>query len=107
MTSSFSNIYLMATLCFDQEITCPTSILGVLVVGALTALYGGTTTKFIIANGDKPIVIQEVLDGIMPHLIPLEIKLMLYFLIKKGWSPVKCIGLVLLIGLLSAFVGVF
>lgn len=90
-----------------KEFTRAASILGVLVVGALTALYGGTTTVLEIPNGDSPIVVQEVLDGIMPHLLPLGITLMLYFLIKKGWSPVKGIGLVLVLGLLGAFVGVF
>lgn len=90
-----------------KEFTRAASILGVLVVGALTALYGGTTIALTIANGDSPIVIQEVLDGIMPKLVPLGLTLMLYYLIKKGWSPVKCIGLILVIGLLGAFLGVF
>ena len=53
------------------------------------------------------VIIQEVLDGIMPKLIPLGITLLLYYLIKRGWSPVKCILLVLVLGLLGALVGFF
>ncbi|MBG9979552.1 PTS system mannose/fructose/sorbose family transporter subunit IID [Facklamia sp. DSM 111018] len=49
------------------------------------------------------IKIQEILDGILPKLIPLAITMMLYFLqIKKGWTPLKCILLLLIIGLIGA-----
>ena len=83
-------------------------MLGVFVVGALTSNYGGTTVALTIANGDSPIVIQDILDGILPKLIPLGITLGLYYLIKKkGWTPVKCIGLLLVVGLLGALVGLF
>ncbi|HBS91971.1 MAG TPA: PTS acetylgalactosamine transporter subunit IID [Erysipelotrichaceae bacterium] len=91
-----------------KEFTRAASILGVLVVGALTSLYGGTSTVLEIPNGDSPIILQEVLDGIMPKLIPLGLTLLLYWLIKnKNWSAVKCIGLVLVLGLLGALVGFF
>jgi|SRR5690554_915406 len=92
-----------------KEFTRAASILGVLVVGALTSIYGGTTTALVL-NEDavEPIVIQEILDGIMPKLIPLAITLLLYYLIKnKGWSAVKGILLVLVLGLLGALVGFF
>lgn len=47
--------------------------------------------------------IQEILDGIMPKLIPLTITLLLYYLLAfKGWTPIKCILLILVIGLLGA-----
>ena len=91
-----------------KEFTRAASMLGVFVVGALTSNYGGTTVALQIANGDSPIVIQDILDGILPKLIPLGITLGLYYLIKKkGWTPVKCIGLLLVVGLLGALVGLF
>lgn len=91
-----------------KEFTRAASILGVFVVGALTSNYGGTTIALEIANGESPIVIQNILDGVLPKLIPLVITLGLFFLIKKkGWKPVACIGLLLVIGLLGALVGLF
>lgn len=52
--------------------------------------------------------IQEILDGILPQLIPLAISLLLYFLLaKKGWTPLKCIGLVLLLGLVGSGFGIW
>lgn len=91
-----------------KEFTRAASMLGVFVVGALTSNYGGTTIALTIENGDSPIVIQSILDGVLPKLIPLAITLGLYVLIKKkGWSPVKCIALLLVVGLVGAFIGLF
>lgn len=91
-----------------KEFTRAASMLGVFIVGALTSNYGSTTIALTIENGESPIVIQSILDGVLPKLIPLGITLGLYFLIrKKGWTPVACIGLLLVVGLLGAFVGIF
>lgn len=91
-----------------KEFTRAASMLGVFIVGALTSNYGGTTVSLEIPNGDSPIVIQSILDGVLPKLIPLVITLGLYFLMKKkGWTPVKCIALLLVIGLVGAIIGIF
>lgn len=91
-----------------KEFTRAASMLGIFIVGALTSNYGGTTIALTIENGESPIVIQSILDGVLPKLIPLAITLGLYFLIrKKGWTPVACIGLLLVVGLLGALVGIF
>jgi len=89
-----------------KEFTRAASILGVLVVGALTSAYGATSTPIVLANGDSPIEIQSILDGILPQLLPLALTLLIYWLVsKKNWSPVKCIGLLLIIGLVGAAFG--
>ena len=91
-----------------KEFTRAASLLGVFVVGALTSNYGATAIKLQFENGESPIIIQDILDGILPKLIPLTITLGLYFLIKKkGWTPVACIGLLLVVGLLGALIGLF
>ena len=80
----------------------------VFIVGALTSNYGGTTVATVIENGDSPIVIQSILDGVLPKLIPLALTLGLFFLMKKkNWKPVTCIALLLVIGLVGAFFGIF
>ena len=91
-----------------KEFTRAASLLGVFVVGALTSNYGATAIKLQFENGESPIIIQDILDGILPKLITLTITLGLYFLIKKkGWTPVACIGLLLVVGLLGALIGLF
>ena len=91
-----------------KEFTHAASLLGVFIVGALTSNYGGTTVNMVIENGDSPIVIQSILDGVLPKMIPLALTLGLYFLMKKkGWTPVLCIGALLVLGLVGALIGLF
>lgn len=57
---------------------------------------------------EAPVLInvQEILDGILPQLIPLAITLLLYYLFTtKGWTPIKGITLLLLIGILGSGLG--
>lgn len=94
---------------FAKEFTHAASVLGVFIVGALVANYGGGTQLGItIANGESPIVVQNYLNMILPCLLPLLITILMYFLIKKkGWSPVKCIGLILVMGIVGAMFGIW
>ena len=78
-----------------KEFTRAASILGIFVVGGLIANYGGTSLRIVV--GDPAINIQGLLDGVLPKLIPLLITLGIYVLIKKGWTPVNCIILILVI----------
>lgn len=91
-----------------KEFTRAASMLGVFIVGALTSNYGGTTIKLVLENGDSPINIQNILDGVLPKMIPLALTLGLYALMKKRkWTPVACIGLLLVLGLVGAAIGLF
>ncbi|MBO0437213.1 PTS system mannose/fructose/sorbose family transporter subunit IID [Vagococcus fluvialis] len=57
---------------------------------------------------DVTINLQEILNGILPQIIPLAITIMLYFfLVKRGWTPLKCIGLVFIIGLIGSGFGLW
>ena len=88
-----------------QEFTRAASILGIFVVGGLIANYGGTTVRMIV--GDTQINIQGLLDGVLPKLIPLLITLGIYALIKKGWTPVRCIILILVVGIVGCAFGIW
>lgn len=91
-----------------KEFTRAASMLGVFIVGALTSNYGATTVALEVANGESPIVIQNILDGVLPKMIPLALTLLCFWLMKKkGWTPVKCIGLLLVIGIVGGFLGLF
>ncbi|MBR3311940.1 MAG: PTS system mannose/fructose/sorbose family transporter subunit IID [Solobacterium sp.] len=94
---------------YAQEFTHAASVLGVFIVGALIANYGGgTALGIVIQNGESPIVVQSYLNMILPCLLPLLITFLMFWLIKKkGWTPVKCIGLILLIGIVGAMFGIW
>ena len=88
-----------------KEFTRAASLLGVFVVGALTSNYGGTTIAPVLENGQT---VQSILDGILPKMIPLALTMLCYFLMKKkGWTPVKCIAALIVLGLVGALVGIF
>ena len=88
-----------------KEFTRPASILGIFVVGGLIANYGSTTVRLIV--GETQINIQSLLDGVLPKLIPLLITLGIYALIKKGWTPVRCIVLILVVGIVGCAFGIW
>ena len=103
-----------------KEFTHAASVLGVFIVGALISNYGGGTKLGIsIPNGqtvgedgktmvDVFINIQDYLNQVLPCLIPLLFTLMCYVLLKKkNWTPVKCIGLFLVIGVVGAIFGIW
>jgi len=91
-----------------KEFTRAATMLGVFIVGALTSNYGGTTIATTLENGDSPIVIQGILDGVLPKMIPLALTILLFWLMKKkGWTPVKCICLLLVIGIVGGFFKIF
>ena len=90
-----------------KEFTHAASLLGVFVVGALTSNYGGTalSNNLTLENGTT---IQSILDGVLPKMIPLALTLGLYFLMKKKkWTPVMCIGALLVLGLVGCLIGLF
>ncbi|MDR2538036.1 MAG: PTS system mannose/fructose/sorbose family transporter subunit IID [Bifidobacteriaceae bacterium] len=52
--------------------------------------------------------IQEILDGVLPSIIPFALTLCLYLLLaKKQWTPIACICLILAIGILGALPAAF
>ncbi|MBK0347742.1 PTS system mannose/fructose/sorbose family transporter subunit IID [Aerococcaceae bacterium zg-ZJ1578] len=72
---------------------------------SITALPSGRYQVKYFEYSETPvqIKIQEVLDGILPKLVPLVITLGLYYLLAfKKWTPIQCIALLLVLGLLGA-----
>lgn len=88
---------------YAKEFTRSATILGVIVVGALIASYVGVPITAEIPNGESVIVVQEILDGIMPCLLPLGLTFGLYGLVKKGASPLVNIAILVVLGLLSDY----
>lgn len=73
-------------------------------------MKNGVAKVTLVEHVEKPVTIdiQKILDGISPKIIPLFITLMLYALmVKRSWTPLKCIALLLVIGLLGSGFGFF
>lgn len=87
-----------------------TSILGLFMMGALSATYVKLSTplQFTLANSKNPIVIQEILDSIVPGILPLAVVMGIYWYLKtKGRDYTKIVLILIASSLLGAAVGIF
>lgn len=90
-----------------KKVSRAASIVGLTVVGALVASYINFNLNWTIQAGEIPVNIQaEVLDAIMPGLLPLLYTVLCYWLLKKGRSPLTLIGMTLVLGLVGSFMGI-
>lgn len=89
-----------------KKISHAASIVGMTVIGALVASYVKLTTPIEINAGKAHIALQaDVLDKLMPNLLPLLFTLIVFYLMKRNFSPVKLIGITVVIGVLGKLVG--
>lgn len=92
-----------------QEFTHAASMMGIFVVGALIYNMGtGTQLGMVFTNGELTTDVQAQLNTILPGIIPLALTLMCYYLLaKKGWKPINCILLLLVIGIVGCIFGIW
>jgi PTS system N-acetylgalactosamine-specific IID component len=100
---------------YEKDATSVTALTGTdsnkkAATASVTDLGNGSSSITFIQNVTSPVTIdvQSILDGICPKLIPLGITMLLYMLMaKKNWTPIKCICLVLAIGLVGSGFGLW
>lgn len=91
-----------------KDIVTAAGVLGCTVIGALAGQYITVTTPAAITIGKTVIKIQEdLLDKIMPGLLPLALTLLLYWLLSKGKSPIKIMIYIVIFGVILSLLGVF
>ncbi|GAA0591483.1 PTS system mannose/fructose/sorbose family transporter subunit IID [Virgibacillus siamensis] len=90
-----------------QHVSRAASIVGVTVVGGLIATYVALKVDYVWKMGEgkegKLNIQTEVLDQIMPAMLPLAYTLLMYWLLKKGLSPLILIGITVVVGLIGSF----
>ena len=90
-----------------KEFTHAASVMGIFIVGALISNMGSTSLEIVFSSGGLTTNVQGQLDSILPRVIPLALTLMCYALLKKKWTPIKCIVLLLVIGIVGCMFGVW
>ncbi|MGL5313866.1 MAG: PTS system mannose/fructose/sorbose family transporter subunit IID [Peptostreptococcaceae bacterium] len=91
-----------------KEFTRAATVLGMIVVGALIASYVSVnivTPDYLSMQGT--IDLQAILDSIMPCLLPLVLTFFMYGLVKKNVSPMVNILILVVIGIVGGFLGIF
>lgn len=90
-----------------KPITDAASILGLVVVGALVCSVVSIKAPGTFAMGDVQKPVQDLLDGIMPALLPLLGTAGVYALLgKKGMTSNKAILIVIVVGLVLGCLGI-
>ncbi|MEG1462121.1 MAG: PTS system mannose/fructose/sorbose family transporter subunit IID, partial [Anaerorhabdus sp.] len=90
-----------------QRITEGTTIVGLMVLGVMTATMVSVPLDFVVGSGEQAMTLQAIFDGVMPNLMPLLVTLGAYGLIKKGISTTKVLLLAIALSILGAVVGIF
>ncbi|KAG1716426.1 hypothetical protein ID866_701 [Astraeus odoratus] len=78
------------------------SIVGMTVIGALVATYVRLNTTLEIKAGDAVVKLQtDVIDKLMPAFLPLVYTLTMFWLVRRGWSPLRLIGITVVLGVVG------
>ncbi|MDD3337363.1 MAG: PTS system mannose/fructose/sorbose family transporter subunit IID [Lachnospiraceae bacterium] len=91
-----------------NKIIAGANIMGCMVLGALVANYVSMNCGISIPQGEgDPFSIQaQLFDVIVPSLLPLLLTLGSYKLMKKGWSSIKVLILIVVIGIIGGLTGI-
>ncbi|WP_207736197.1 PTS system mannose/fructose/sorbose family transporter subunit IID [Fusibacter ferrireducens] len=91
-----------------ENITYYASMIGMIMIGAMTAQFVGIKTVISIAMGSgETLVLQTILDNIMPSILPLTVMLTIFYLIRKKIKISTLLLGIILFGIFGAFLGIF
>ena len=89
-----------------RKITNSLSILGLVVAGAMMVNNVAITTPLVIAFGQTSVVIQELLDSILPGMLSVIFVLGCFGMMKKNISVFKIMIILFAIAVVAAFFGI-
>ena len=90
-----------------ETLTYGASVLGLMVIGGMTAENVSITVPFAIGEGDAATTLGDTCNTIMPGLLPLAFTLLLYFLVtKKNVKTTTLLVALVVIGLVGSFFGI-
>ena len=90
-----------------DRLTLGASIMGLMVVGAMPATLMSIKTGFTLGDGASAVTLQNVLDQIVPAMIPLALTFAVYYFVKKGVKTTYLLLGLLALGLVSGALHLF
>lgn len=89
-----------------ESLTLGASIIGLMVVGAMTASMIDLTIPITISgSGKNAVTVQNIFDDIMPKLLPLASFGFVLFIEKV--KPLAILGGMAIVGILGSLIGLF
>ena len=90
-----------------DSLTKAASIVGLSMVGAMTATMVKVKLNWTINVGQTSVVVLDVIDSIMPGILSIVLVFALMKLIKKGYRPISLVFGILVVSIVLAFLGIF
>ncbi len=95
------------------KITEAATIVGLIVVGGFAPSIVNVKTPWTITTtatvsgtaATTKVVVQQQLDAIVPYLLPVLTVGLAYWLLKRGWSPIRVIALLVVVGFVLGAIG--
>ena len=89
-----------------ESLTYGAAILGLMVIGGMTAEMVAVNIPLSIGSGDSAMPVADILNGIVPGILSLGFTGFIYKLLGKGFKTSTILVIIALIGILGAFFGV-
>lgn len=90
-----------------EALTFGASIIGLMVIGAMTQSMIAIDIPLVVGAGEEAFSVTELLNEIVPGILPLAAFGLVYFFIKKGKKPVPILISIAVLSILGAWVGIF
>lgn len=90
-----------------ETLTYGASVLGLMVIGSMTAGNVAVNVPLVIGEGDAATTLGDICNTIMPGLLPLAFTLFIYYLVsKKNVKTTTLLLLLVAVGLVGSFFGI-
>ena len=90
-----------------ESLTYGASIIGLMVVGAMTASMIDITIPLSFGAGEAKTQVQDIINDILPCMLPLVSFGIVYWLLGRKVKPLSIIGGMALVGILGSWIGLF
>ncbi|BEU88901.1 hypothetical protein TAMA11512_23650 [Selenomonas sp. TAMA-11512] len=81
------------------------SIIGLMVIGSMAATRVSIMTPIAFTIGEVSVTLQNVLDSLLPAMLPLAAVLAVWKLLERGKSPTYIIAVLFIVGILCSLAG--
>ncbi len=89
------------------NLTLGAAILGLMVIGGMSASMISINVPLTLGSGEGATKVQDMLNNIMPGLLPLSAFGIIYWLLKREVKPTTILVGIAVVGILGAWIGVF
>lgn len=89
------------------KLTYGAAVLGLMVIGAMIPNMVSVSIAGALGSGEAAVAVQDILDGIIPNLLPFGLTLGIYGLLQKKVKVSWILLFLTLLGIVGTFFGVF